>query len=1465
MPTDPQRPASSRDGTSQSARVLRQLDPDYAPVDERTTRDLLAFARAYSRELKYFDSSDPAAPHGDWSGFIGPDIDLDAAAAYAEDPGTPPLERSALYARPHFALFLASLQLLALARAQLNTLTRRHLEFAYRDVLRMVRKRAVADSVHILIDLDARTHVLQVPAGTPLRAGKDSLGRDLIYRTNRELIANRSRIADIRSLRAEIRVTDIKGASRPYLVGGLRKEAVIAMLRIALGQPAPGDRLPVPVYPGVPPEQPDAEVTYDVMLQVQRLVGVVESQLGMPLFDDFRALMRLKPLRQAEDAADWMRINAYLEKAGRTRDPNFTFAPQDATDFQTNLRTVLNKTATEFARLYDGLPEVKSIEDVYATYLKRPDVADFVRTRLYLSLDDFKAMMQTKVLMDNQWSEINRLLEDAGRRKRSDPTFRLPEQVRTSRDFDQKLQAALNEPDYTVSGGLDAYYQAFLAVERYFFMPAEHVKFMMFVVTREGQATADEWDWDKVYEMLATAHREKVYARRRDALQDLAQDAINDNDRVHALAAMLVKVLDIKTPEGEPQRFVEESLQRIDEYGVNAKDLAYLADIAAFRESAQRNRENVPEPIAEKAEWRNLYPADDARAVLASSAAPEADGRPRWKTFGRGEQPRPREPAPPPIIGWALGSPLLSLAEGERTIVLTLGFSSSPGHFDADALRRLLSPPIGAGSTATVNPFQVEVSTTKGWVQPATVKLTWDNPEMTGYPAPPNVDGSMLRALAFTIELGESEPALAAATRDMHGIDAPWPVLRLMLKPIWSENKDDAAYVTHYASLRLLVLMRAHLVVHVVGLTDLSIRNDQSVLDAKKPFEPFGSSPSVGSRFYFGHPELAAKRLDSIVFKITWIDVPVAFASHYTNYTSPPGNASFTARVALSDGRVLRNFSGALALFDIADATKPVARALTAPAYQGDPETATTGAADVTEWKRHFLWELNAPDFQHTAYPSVALQKSLDMAAAIVNKNPTPLVAGAYHVRPPVTPKIKSLTIDYIAAEERAFDGTVPEGMPGNAFHIHPFGSAVFAPEGAQPGSVLLPRYDFAGELYMGLSGVTPPQNVALLFEMVEGSGNPDLTPAPVEWSVLSGNRWVTLHDGSVLSDGTRGLINSGIVELALKRPAPNTLLPGGLYWIRAAMARAADSVPDVIDVHTNAVLATFDDHDNAPDHLRAPLPPGSSSAPATPLPGVAAIRQPYPSFGGKMAELDTNFYVRVSERLRHKQRALTPWDYERLVLEKFPQIYKAKCLRADPVAHPRDPGRIELIVIPDVRNRMAFDPFEPKASADLIRSITEFLQDKTNACAHVIVKNPHYVPVKVRCGVRFMPGQDESFCRKRLNDELNRFLSPWAYEEAADLVIGGNVYANSIIDFIERRDYVDYIAQLKLFTSEDDGRTFTFVPQTDDYHATAKRNDGVLVAARQHQFDVIGHADYRAEVFSGINYMQIELDFVVG
>lgn len=1493
----PSNASALRDGTSQSGRLLRELDPAGVLIDERSPRDLLAFARAYASELKYVSAdAQPGidgAPAPDWRAFFD-GVDLDRAVAYLQSPETFTAAQAAPYARPHFALLLAFLKLLDQGRGELNTFTQRHLDHFYRDVLRMTPKPAVPDRVHVLVDLEAASNRLALPAGTALLAGKDSLDRKLVYRTRREVMVSPVALAQLRSLHTEISVTGISDACPANLDDAHRPAGFVAMMRIALGQPNPGDALPVdlaatpPRYPGVPPASvAQPQVGFAEMVAAAALIARVDTDMGLPSFDDYRELVRLRRQRRLQDDTDWTAINTTLVAAGRVRQngatPGFDIVPRASRHFNVNVAAALGKSVEV---VFSELEEVATMEDAYAALRgRRAEVSSALTKALApLTLDQFEQVMQVKERIDKEWGRIDALLEAAGRRLNPglDPTA-----LRAASDFSAKLAAAL--PRFSFSGGFDAYVAAFDSVERYFCMSAESFRFLMGLATRQGGPVADEWGWQTAHEIVAAAHSEMVYAQRRAALRRVAQPAITAGATLQALRDMLVAIV------GANQA-VDDALREL--YPAPAQVPAVLAAIAAGRadvpdwdlavqvlEIAQRNWQNFKNPAPERVEWRHVHPAADATAVLAQTA--RADGRPnqqvlpRWKTFGRVEVLGAADAPPPAVLGWALASPLLAMAEGQRSIVLTLGFDADPQSFDVGEIRRLFAPNNAADHTAgSGHPLQAQLSTDKGWLEPDSFQVSWAEPAMLGYPAVQDIDTSKLRALVFTFTLAKGQPALTPLVREVHGSATDAPVLRLMLRPCW----DGARHVTRYTTLRKLRLVRAKLAVTVLGIENFLLRNDEGLLAAKKPFEPFGVVPAVGSRLYLGHPEIVAKPLTSLQFNLTWMGVPDKdLGAHYARYEQGLGNASFKAVVALSDDGVLRYFSPASAappnaaaladpgsfassLFDNGDARKPVAIALRPPLNQGRPDLALTSADDVTDWNRHLVCELNPTDFQHAVYPKTAARLSLAMAADIASR---PAAGGAvdatkYQVNTPYTPKIKSLSLDYSAAAEFAMAAAARAGgVPpaARAFHVHPFGYAELVPPPSQAWCTLLPPYELEGELYIGLRNVQAPQNLSLLFQVAEGSANPDIAPAPLQWSCLDGNQWRSLHEGGLLGDESRGFINTGIVELALPAVAPSTLLPEGLYWVRAAIPRASAGVCDIVHIHPHAALAVFEHDGNAPDHLAVPLAAESIQEALTPTPGVARIRQPYTSFGGKTPEQAADFNIRVSERLRHKRRALTGWDYERLVLEKFPQLYKVKCLPASPGAHPRDLGRIVLVVIPDIRHRLPFNPFEPKVPADQIRDIEAFLQDKTPPFASIEVRNAHYVPVKVRCGVRFLPGRDEGYCRQRLMDELNRFLSPWAYDEGADIVIGGSLYANSIINFIDQRDYVDYVAGFKLFTGVDDD--YVQEPAEGGYRASTHRPDGVLVAARQHRFDVIPDADYRVEEFTGINYMMVELDFI--
>ncbi len=1463
----PFRPADElirhRDGTSQAARQLRALDPQYVLVDERSLKDLLAFAREYAKELNYYAvAQNSLQAVGDWSDFLDNNADLDEVVAFMQNPEIFPPEKTAHYSRPHFVLFLTFLQLLRHAQDQLNDITRRHLDFYYQRLLQMSKKPGVPDQVNVLVDLAADTQQLLLPAGTLLNAGADSQGQDLLYRTDGDIVVNHAQVARLSSIFAEKEVTGIRDAREKH--PGTAEEAFMEMLKIALGDPQPGDELPAfETFDG-----DSKEVNYEFLFSsepysLEGLLDFAKSALWMD-FSELRTLKRWKDQRD-QSGPEWDQINALLEKAAKKRDPGILWEVENHRDFETNLNKAMGGPPN-----FAGITEVENIYDLYDQRI-RESVQQFIRDQLYFeNIEDFKTLMSTKVGIDNQWSEINRILTAAGHEKGTlaiDTPLPYVPRVTEPKDpqaFETNLKAALGADLFEALPGIDTlddYYAALLTVETYFYLSLENFSFVL-SVEKDEDATASEWS--KAYSLLAEAHKKKVYAGRRAVLRQI--------HHTEGFEAMLEFALGMD-PATRGTLTREELLDTLLDYVANTKDAESLTKTAKSQpedwekiyhivEMAQRVRQNLPEPIAKKEHWLNLYAAADATQVEASLGLETDLEHPRWKTFGQGYPQVSSDQQPDTSFGWAFTSPILSMSQGERSLTLTLGFDAQ--EFVADDIGALFAE-------GEINPFVIQVSTEKGWIEPDTIKtkILADYFSELGISNP---EGETLPVIQFELGFESNSAALTPLPPEEGHLHTPWPILQLTLRQIWqpsSSHKDSGRYITHYKPFRGLDLMRAHFHVAVSGLSPLQIQNDESALDSKKPFEPFGTRALAGSRFFIGHPEISHKTLDELSFHIEWMAVPEDLTTHYEAYFDTGEKFNFTARINLIDGQIEIPLSSAEPLFkDLKKAGQPqtisienFAQAIERgrPGYAYERAEETTLAEDLLNWNRCIQWELNAPDFQFETYPTLAAQKSVALAAAVAND--AKIDAADYQVNPPYIPKAKSLSLDYSSSLEIVLQAYQPGAQSDRILHMQPFGYHEVQPQTQTGHYTFLPQFDFEGELFIGIQDLDPPQNLSLLFQMAEGSADPDLEPVPVQWSYLSGDQWLSLDEGCVLQDTTRGLINSGILTFELDPVRPSTVLPPAYTWLRAAIPTNTRSVCDTVAIHTQAVSATFFDQDNAPDHLSHPLPPESISQLDVSLPEVLGIRQPYTSHGGKQSEGDSMFYTRISERLRHKQRALTVWDYEHLILNRFPQIYKAKCLPADP----EQLGQVEITVIPDIKEKLPFNPFEPKAPSDLLADIQAYLSDKVPAFASLKVKNAHYVPIKVRVAVRFRPGHNEGFYKQLLNEELNRYLSPWAYEEGADIVIGGKIYANSIINFLEERDYIDYVAEIKLFSSED-GATFQYArpSESGDYWVETSQPDGVLVAAQQHEIDIIPEAGYEEESFEGINYMKIELDFIV-
>jgi hypothetical protein len=287
-----------------------------------------------------------------------------------------------------------------------------------------------------------------------------------------------------------------------------------------------------------------------------------------------------------------------------------------------------------------------------------------------------------------------------------------------------------------------------------------------------------------------------------------------------------------------------------------------------------------------------------------------------------------------------------------------------------------------------------------------------------------------------------------------------------------------------------------------------------------------------------------------------------------------------------------------------------------------------------------------------------------------------------------------------------------------------------------------------------------------------------------------------------LLSDTTNSFLTSGIVAIAVPAEATtdNTLLPSGFTWIRAAVDYGkTGAVARLAGVRTNAASARFLDNGNDPRHLRSPLPLHTIRKLAAPEAAIKTVEQPAASFGGAMAEDRGSFASRVSERLRHKGRAVTLWDCERLVLEHFPSLYRVKCINHASPDSFTAAGHVMLVVVPRMDNKNAATRLTPCADKNLLEEIGAFLSSRALSFVEFHPVNPSYEAVCVRCKVRFRRELDFGYYRQQLQEDLKRFFSPWAYLDQADILFGRGVHSSAVIRFIEELPYVDFLEDLRL------------------------------------------------------------------
>lgn len=803
---------------------------------------------------------------------------------------------------------------------------------------------------------------------------------------------------------------------------------------------------------------------------------------------------------------------------------------------------------------------------------------------------------------------------------------------------------------------------------------------------------------------------------------------------------------------------------------------------------------------------------------------------PKWRTFGSISDPSaPFNPAnidrSQANVGFAIASPVLFMNEGTRIVQLTL----------------TLNTVTGLTNSILNNAFNVSFSGEEDWVSPSSDSNK--TPSDTTY-----LGASGTNTIIIQRTLTSDQEAIVAYNleEETERFDGNWPVAKVLLNP----NSMNDPYI--YEAFKGLRINSVKIDVDVQDVRDIIVQNDNGVLDASKPFNPFTSQPQITSSFYIGSQEAFRKNLTNIQLNLTWKGLPddsTGFFDYYQGYIPEPSslskqriNRNFKAQIDILEGKSWKELipwsSNSARLFNqkfrflrsvfIPNNTNifnlitlptsnngkenkgtellsfrqiSVNNNATLKTFQGDPHLEELEDYTINSKSGFLRLQLQNIDFGHKDY-----QNSYAVSAINAAKNES---SEFTLPNEPYTPTISEISLNYSASDELSLINNPANKTEENFssktasfYHLEPFGVREIHPFlfNETAFARLLPRYNDEGTLYIGVSNFNPPGILSVLFKVAEGSSDPSLPVQKVKWSILFKNEWILLPEKRIIADGTRGLLTSGIIEFDLPKSltADNTILPSGLVWLKASVENDSAAICEMIDISAQAMVAVFDDVDNDPEHYNSALPEESITDFVNGIAGVASVSQPYASFGGRSIESDDSYYVRISERLRHKNRSVMIWDYERLVLEEFPKVYKVKCMNHTRYTSSNDikeisPGNVSLAIVANLRNQNAVNLLKPQSSLILLERIRNFIAKINPPCVDLHVKNPIFEEIFVKFNVRFHEGIDIGFHLRQLNNEIKGFLAPWAFD-SIDISFGGNIEASVILNFIEKRPYVDYI-----------------------------------------------------------------------
>ena len=637
-------------------------------------------------------------------------------------------------------------------------------------------------------------------------------------------------------------------------------------------------------------------------------------------------------------------------------------------------------------------------------------------------------------------------------------------------------------------------------------------------------------------------------------------------------------------------------------------------------------------------------------------------------------------------VGWQIESPLFVMDDGNRTI--NIKFIPTNNTSDSFSLEGL----------------NVLYSSQEGWIDIGCESFILGD---------------------FILNIGREMAAPIPCSEDIHGTTTEYPVIRMLTSP----NSKAYNWAKNYK------FTEVNIIVSVDEIRNFSFINDLGEVDTTQSFALFGVQADKGAWFAFGKDEIGMKNLKEASLKGTWNKLPdsvYGFNQRYSDYGVDASN--FCVSTEYRKNEQWKN-AGNQPLFSYGEAGK-----LASAYFNISFKHLLTQQYKSPLKDGYFRIVLQTPEigFGSEMYRSLFMQRMLEISK---NKKTDDISVP----KEPCVPYLSDVEMSYKAEATFCFpeDGTKEPNMtnPSEAIRLTRImeftDSETFPPpplskDKGKTAHQLMPDFEYSDIQYFAFSGASGKNNIRMYVDMILPDSNIPFEVAhpgqevKLKWSYWDGRDWNELKAESVTLDDTKGLTQSGYVEIAIEKGISSEYLDKeGQFWIRASMTETenASACLKLRNVWTNCIKVVDQ------DCFKEMLPAGTIQGTAENDERINSVVQPYPSFGGKAVENERQYATRLSASFCHRKRSVTQRDYEMILLELFPEVDMIQCLTI-----PAKTDQNRPIVCLVVFSRKD-DPQYYLSPAWKLSEMELTMKKYAPACVNMQVTNPKYEKLVIHCG----------------------------------------------------------------------------------------------------------------------------------